>query len=74
VELYAKDSKMNFFKICEQQLVPVLPILHRIKNKVLNLSGYNLNSGICKALQIALPLLETFITKISFNNNGLHDA
>lgn len=64
---------MNFFQMCQKELVLVLPILHRIKNKSLDLHGYMLNPGLCKAMNMGLQYLGSIINKINFDNNGIHD-
>jgi hypothetical protein len=51
----------------------VLPILHRIKNKSLNLSGYKLNPGLCKAMCIGFQSFQSLINRIQLDNNGMSD-
>lgn len=54
-------------------MVLALPALAKIHNKTLVLSGYKLNSGVCKALKKGLRLVKNIMTKIIIDNNGIHD-
>mmetsp|Transcript_33981 Transcript_33981/g.33125 ORF Transcript_33981/g.33125 Transcript_33981/m.33125 type:complete len:113 (-) Transcript_33981:348-686(-) len=67
------DSKYKFFESCQKELVLVLPILHRVKNKTLYLEGYQLNHGLCKAMSQGFKFMGSILNKITLENNGIHD-
>jgi hypothetical protein len=49
-ERLENDPKFRYAKECRGQAVSVLPLLSRIKNKLLNLANYALTAGIAKSL------------------------
>ena len=59
--------------MCQKELVLVLPILQKVKNRTLNLTGYLVNLGLSKALNISLQKLENIVNRAVFDNNGLKD-
>ncbi|CDW89852.1 UNKNOWN [Stylonychia lemnae] len=70
---HAKDSKMNFFRQCQQELVLALPILNKIRSKTLYLQGYMLNIGHCKALSVAFRFFDSLMTRLHLENNNIKD-
>eukprot|EP00347_Sterkiella_histriomuscorum_P014450 403360819 len=70
---FAQDSTLNFFIECQKELVLALPILQKIRKRTLNLTGYGLNQGHSKALQIAFKYFENILGKIHLENNNLKD-
>lgn len=70
-EKFTADPKLNYFLQCNKELVTALPIVSKIQLKTLNLHGYRLNMGICKAIRTYLENNRNAITKISLDNNGM---
>ena len=64
-ELYSKDQRYHFFKICQNEGVNALPVLFKIFKKTLILQEYNLNNGLCESLANSFKLLPDCLTKIS---------
>jgi hypothetical protein len=64
---------MRFFKVCTDNKIPVVDILQRAKNEMLNLRGYFLNDSLCKALLEVCKVHPSFVNSLILENNGLKD-
>ena len=74
VEDYINDVRMNYFKSCLDCHSIVLPLLSKVRNKCLNLTGYTLNSNLAQAFMGSLKKGETVIIRLVLQNNSIHDS
>ncbi len=51
----------------------MLPVLQKVKNKLLNLSGYGISPGLAKSIGQAIKKNDNFLSRIILENNGLKD-
>ena len=51
----------------------MLPLLHKIKNKVLNLTNYSISPTVLKSFVSALKPQESIFSRVILENNGLND-
>ncbi len=69
----AEDPKFRYFLQCREQQVGVLPIMQKVKNKILNLSGYGISAGLAKSIGQSIKKNDNFLSRIILENNGLKD-
>lgn len=73
-ELFDKDPKYHWFRICSESYETVLPVLHYVFRKTLCLKSYTLSIGHAKALAKACELFEhQNINRVIFDNCGIDD-
>jgi Ran GTPase-activating protein (RanGAP) involved in mRNA processing and transport len=72
-ERLENDPKFRYAKECRTQAVSVLPLLSRIKNKVLNLANYALTAGIAKSLGQSIKKNDQHFNKILMESNNMRD-
>lgn len=72
-EKYAHDPEYAFIRDCYQSNTPILSLIGKIKNKTMNLKGYNLNENLCKAILKACTIMPELFENIVLANNGLKD-
>jgi len=66
---------LQYFFECKQSQNIVLPILEKIVGKTICLEGYTVPEGVCKALAMAAPNLDSSLTnRLLFNNCGISDT
>jgi len=65
--------KVKFFKECQKDNVLATPILTKIIDQTLLIRNKVLNVGFCKAINGALKMVPTLITKLTLDSNGLED-
>ena len=68
-----EDPKAKFYVQCQQEGVVAMPTLAKIKDKVLNLAGYKMNLGLCKALGRAFLLYHDVLEKLLLESTGTDD-
>ena len=51
-----------------------LPVVSKIQGKALNLVGYRLNLGLCRALRQYLENQKGALTRIVLDNNGINSG
>ena len=75
--LVEKD-KMNYllryFQECQKQRIVPLPILFKVRDKMLTLKGYLLNKGLCLSLCQSLQIYPELLTGINLTDNGISDT
>ena len=73
MEKLLEDIRHKYYLTCEKEHVNMLPLLHKIHGKHLNLTGYALNSSLARAFVSALRPADTVLTRITLESNSLHD-
>ncbi len=71
---FSSDPKLTYFQECNNQLVNSLPVVSKIQGKALNLVGYRLNLGLCRALRQYLENQKGALTRIVLDNNGINSG
>lgn len=69
-EKFNAEPKLNYFLKCNTECVTALPTISKIQGRALNLMGYGLNEGVCKAMRLYLENFRSAINRISLDNNG----
>lgn len=70
-EKFTADPKLNYLLQCNKEFVTALPTMSKIQGKALNLLGYRLSEGVCKAIRTYLENFKNAINRIALENNGL---
>ncbi len=73
IERLQDDYKFRYFNQCRERKTGVLPLMSKIKNKMLNLTNYGLSGAAIKAFSASIRKKDTFLSRIALENNGLHD-
>jgi len=68
-----QDPRTKFLGRCEREHVVALPALSKIRDKVLNLKGYQMNAGLCSALGQAFLLYNHVVEKLFMESTGTQD-
>ena len=66
-------AKASFINQCEKNMVVTLPLLLRINNKKMILERYQLNNGLCQALNFAFSCFREIANDFHLNANNLSD-
>ena len=70
-----KDNYLfKYYEECSKADVYALPLFFKVKNKRLELRGYVLNDGVCKAFSEAVKLNPEVINSVILEDNQLSDA
>lgn len=72
-QLHQGESSYAFSSVCHKNLVNILPILLKVKDKFLNLVEYQLNPGLCSAIAAGLKVYPDFVENFAFVNNNMKD-
>lgn len=67
------DANFRFILGLKQENSMMLPLLHKIKNRTLNLTGYMLSPPLARALSQCFKKQDTILNRAIFDNNGLRD-
>jgi len=67
------ESNQAFKSACHKNLVNILPILLKVKEKFLNLVEYQLNPGLCQAIAAGIKVYPDFVEDFAFTNNNMKD-
>lgn len=68
METLQEDIRHRYFLQCGKQVS--LPLLHKIKGKVLNLTNYQVSEGVLRAFVSALRPSEAIFNRVVLENNG----
>ena len=69
-----KDNYLfKYYEECKKADVYALPIFFRVKDKWLDLRGYVLNDGVCKAFSEAVQLYPEVLDSVILEDNQLSD-
>lgn len=71
---FSHDPKLTYFQECNNQQVNSLPVVSKIQGKALNLVGYRLNLGLCRALRQYLENYKSALTRLVLDNNGINSG
>ena len=67
------DPRTSFYNKCQTSMQVALPILARIKNKVLRMKGYQISNGLAQAMGQAFELYGDIIEKLYIESSGTND-
>ena len=65
---------LRYFQECQKQRIVPLPILFKVRDKMLTLKGYLLNDGLCRSLCQSLEIYPELLTGINLTDNGISDT
>ena len=66
-------AKTSFILECEKNMTVTLPLLLKIKDKKMILERYQLNNGLCQAVNIAFAHFPEIANDFYLDNNNLSD-
>lgn len=73
VELLQDDIRFKYLMSCQREQTLMLPLLHKLKKRTLNLAGYSLNGANVRALTWAFNYGDHIINRVILENNSIHD-
>lgn len=71
---FQENPMLHYFVKSEKEKVVSLPVLGKIKNKVLPLIGYKMNEGLCSSIARAFSVNKFMIHKVVLDGTGISDA